>query len=673
MPLKPGQSDKVLSDNISTEISAGKPQDQAAAIAYSEQRKTKKNIIAKLLKSIVSKGGEGSGRTGPGYVPMPQSEKDAKEKEIRAQLEHHDTFQLANEAHTNEALGIKTHAAGLHFAGDRFMHRADVINQMRKEKVVKGGPGSGRHPSGGKDSPNEDHSNWTKEEHEQAASAASAKASTLFDEANSASIAAMKYTPHRDAASRLIGKPVRASSKKEKMQEHADNLRAEHEKYKSQATYHRRTSGVKGGDESQRSDAERAKNKYNIYDKKMTTKGGPGSGGADTELIGIPHSPFVSVGTRKGMLENMPHKQEMIKIHDITHVGQEKFVPEKLKAMLEKFDDIKDKPIDVLKCNDGFHVIDGHHRFLAHQIMGSDEIPANVYEKSYAGKSSGITSSQVHVPTTEWKVQKGSKDLGECKDGSLDRVEMSSDETPNLQEVHRVLKVGGTFIHGDNTYQKVDPASADDAAPLELSDVARLQRQAHGGYLGDAPTKVVKTSLYHKSFTEKAKEVLPSDLYDKLHKHARSSAGGRNKKTVDNMVPMIMDEVSKQIGAAQKMYKVMKSDAAKQIVYGVVLTPEEIDSQGEWMTPQDIERTAHLYLQKSRVVGSNHAGLVNAVPVESYISPCDFTMDSDVYGKQDVKKGAWVVAMKILDPKEWDKIIEGEYTGFSVGGFGLRV
>ena len=47
MPLKPGKSKAAMSENIKTEISAGKPQKQAVAIAYSEQRRKPKNLIAK--------------------------------------------------------------------------------------------------------------------------------------------------------------------------------------------------------------------------------------------------------------------------------------------------------------------------------------------------------------------------------------------------------------------------------------------------------------------------------------------------------------------------------------------------------------------------------------------------------------------------------------------------
>lgn len=42
MPLKPGKSRKVIGENIKREIAAGKPKDQAIAIALNKAGKSKK-------------------------------------------------------------------------------------------------------------------------------------------------------------------------------------------------------------------------------------------------------------------------------------------------------------------------------------------------------------------------------------------------------------------------------------------------------------------------------------------------------------------------------------------------------------------------------------------------------------------------------------------------------
>jgi hypothetical protein len=42
MPLKKGSGDKVIQSNIKTEIAAGKPKNQAIAIAYAKAEKSKK-------------------------------------------------------------------------------------------------------------------------------------------------------------------------------------------------------------------------------------------------------------------------------------------------------------------------------------------------------------------------------------------------------------------------------------------------------------------------------------------------------------------------------------------------------------------------------------------------------------------------------------------------------
>lgn len=117
---------------------------------------------------------------------------------------------------------------------------------------------------------------------------------------------------------------------------------------------------------------------------------------------------------------------------------------------------------------------------------------------------------------------------------------------------------------------------------------------------------------------------------------------------------------------------IAKANKAKQIVYCVVLAPDELDAQDDWMTEEDIEDAAHSYLLNSRVIGSNHEQPIDASPVESYVAPQDLHWEDGLYGPQMVKKGSWIIGIKVHDPKEWSKVEDGEYQGVSVGGEGRR-
>lgn len=125
--------------------------------------------------------------------------------------------------------------------------------------------------------------------------------------------------------------------------------------------------------------------------------------------------------------------------------------------------------------------------------------------------------------------------------------------------------------------------------------------------------------------------------------------------------------------------RVQKAEPAKQLVYGVVLEPNSLDSQDDFMLPDQVEKAAHAYLKKvvrgrasvsklqHRAQGffKNKPGLV---PVESFVAPVDFTYD----GKEMIKKGTWVMCIHCEDPDIWEDVLSGAYTGFSIGGTGIR-
>lgn len=112
---------------------------------------------------------------------------------------------------------------------------------------------------------------------------------------------------------------------------------------------------------------------------------------------------------------------------------------------------------------------------------------------------------------------------------------------------------------------------------------------------------------------------------------------------------------------------ISKVDNYQHKVAGIVLSPNEIDLQGDICTPEEIEKASDGYMIRSQTVGNRHEGAAGAVVVQNYIAPMDF-----ILGNQPVKKDAWVMVVKINDPVIWQDVLEGKITGFSIGGKGVR-
>jgi hypothetical protein len=139
-----------------------------------------------------------------------------------------------------------------------------------------------------------------------------------------------------------------------------------------------------------------------------------------------------------------------------------------------------------------------------------------------------------------------------------------------------------------------------------------------------------------------------------------------HKSKKENAAAAMRATVKKNIGVGRQV-RVVKTDKFRQVVLGVVLEPDTVDTQGDMMSPEDIEASAHAWLASSRVIGSEHGKPIEATPVESYIAPVDFNLGGEL-----ITKGSWLLGTKIHDPAEWAKVLDGEYEGYSVGGFGER-
>lgn len=114
--------------------------------------------------------------------------------------------------------------------------------------------------------------------------------------------------------------------------------------------------------------------------------------------------------------------------------------------------------------------------------------------------------------------------------------------------------------------------------------------------------------------------------------------------------------------------KIVKTDTDSYYVTGIVYEPMTEDSQGDYMTEEEIRKAAHWFAKNGDGIDIQHnfEKFEKAEVVENWIAKADFEI-----GKEKIKKGTWLMTVEITDPDVWAAVEKGEITGFSMGGTGI--
>jgi DNA (cytosine-5)-methyltransferase 1 len=116
--------------------------------------------------------------------------------------------------------------------------------------------------------------------------------------------------------------------------------------------------------------------------------------------------------------------------------------------------------------------------------------------------------------------------------------------------------------------------------------------------------------------------------------------------------------------------EIIKADAEKKVMTGVVLEPDEVDAQGDTITAEVIERAAFNFLANFGKTNGTRLGLmhkqfgdVGLELVQSWVTE----KNERINGKA-VKKGTWLMSVRAVNDALWKKVKAGLFTGFSIGG-----
>jgi hypothetical protein len=109
--------------------------------------------------------------------------------------------------------------------------------------------------------------------------------------------------------------------------------------------------------------------------------------------------------------------------------------------------------------------------------------------------------------------------------------------------------------------------------------------------------------------------------------------------------------------------------ADERYVLGIVLEPEVVDAQGDIYSAEEIRQAAHRFMEEFGGLGLMHRLRVNGQVkvLESYLALVDFTV-----GEVRVRKGTWLLAVRVISDALWEQVKDGTLGGFSIGGSARR-
>ena len=125
-----------------------------------------------------------------------------------------------------------------------------------------------------------------------------------------------------------------------------------------------------------------------------------------------------------------------------------------------------------------------------------------------------------------------------------------------------------------------------------------------------------------------------------------------------------------KLDSTVQISKLFRAEGEEEFfVYGVVIEPEQgVDVEGQPLELISVEETrsaAHTYMRQSQEFTDDHYSWVSGKVriLESYLAPVDFELAGEA-----IKRGSWIMGLKILDTAIWGAIKSGEVVGFSIGG-----
>ena len=116
--------------------------------------------------------------------------------------------------------------------------------------------------------------------------------------------------------------------------------------------------------------------------------------------------------------------------------------------------------------------------------------------------------------------------------------------------------------------------------------------------------------------------------------------------------------------------KNLKKSEEKRMVYGIVYSPEQIDTQGDFAKADEITKAAHGFMKEAltgNVDVKHDFDAKDAYVAESWVTK---GVDS-LFEKEPA--GSWAVGIKVESNELWEQVKKGELAGISMAGRAVKI
>ena len=246
-------------------------------------------------------------------------------------------------------------------------------------------------------------------------------------------------------------------------------------------------------------------------------------------------------------------------------------------------------------------------------------------------------------------------------------------------EIRRAAKRTGSLKAG----LRATPRSVKALVPLELAGLGgevMATKILHGDVkkkpINKSIAEIPESGAFPKSKGEitRAVAMKGSNAVIAAHKKGTFKRLPEKVKTVRSKVKKNEEFDVKWAG------EISKVNTDRQQVFGwasiVEMNGEPVvDLQGDYITIDEVEKSAYEYVHKSRKGGDMHLRdnfgepKVGSHMIESFVVTPD---KKEALGLPEDTPTGWWVGFQVNDPELWAKVKSGERTGFSIHGRGVR-